>query len=386
MGLLEGLGGEAQGLAKELFWGLLVKDDSESGMEFLADRHGGNLSDAEFRMGRNLAFPAEDSRIPAHHGIAARAPRRDMIEVHDLHKSYGDLQAVSGIGFRAQRGSIYGLLGPNGAGKSTTIGCLSGLVTPTSGSVKISGHDVQADAATAKRALGVVPQELALYEDLSATDNLAYWGAAYGLRGAELQGRVREVLERVELADRAREPVKNFSGGMQRRLNFGCGIVHAPEVLLLDEPTVGVDPQSRRKLLDLVRELADAGTCVLYTRHYMEEAEELCDRLAIVDHGKLLAEGTLAELRGELGERDLLRLSGRFEPEAVRGALDGFEGCELVSVEAESLMLRLAGASRQLASLFGALDAVGAQVAETTLTQPNLESLFIQLTGRELRQ
>ncbi|MCB9916019.1 MAG: ABC transporter ATP-binding protein [Planctomycetes bacterium] len=309
-----------------------------------------------------------------------------MIEVQDLRKTYGDLVAVDGVSFRAPAGAIYGLLGPNGAGKSTTIGCLSGLVAPSAGRVSVCGHDVLSDGPAAKRALGVVPQELALYEDVSASDNLAYWGAAYGLRGAELKARVLEVLELVELADRAKEPVKGFSGGMKRRLNFGCGVVHRPAVLLLDEPTVGVDPQSRRKLLDLVRRFADEGACVLYTTHYMEEAEELCDRLAIVDHGKLLAEGTLAELRGELGERDLLRLSGRFEPEAARAALASFDGCEVVSAEPDALMLSMAGATRQLASLFGALDGAGAQVVETTLTQPNLESLFIKLTGRELRE
>ena len=309
-----------------------------------------------------------------------------MIEVQELGKTFGELHAVSGLTFRAEASSIHGLLGPNGAGKSTTIACISGLTSPTSGKVRVCGHDVVTQSRAAKRALGVVPQELALYTDLSATDNLAYWGAAYGLRGRELSLRVLEVLELVELADRAKEPVRNFSGGMQRRLNFGCGIVHRPEVLLLDEPTVGVDPQSRRKLLDLVRQLADEGACVLYTTHYMEEAEELCDRLGVVDHGRLLVEGTLDELRGELGGRDLLRLSGRFDVERARGALEAFEGCEVVSLEAEALRLSMAGASRQLPGLFQALAAAGCEVNETTLTQPNLESLFIKLTGRELRE
>jgi ABC-2 type transport system ATP-binding protein len=293
---------------------------------------------------------------------------------------------VNGLTFRADPGAIYGLLGPNGAGKSTTIACISGLTSPSAGSVRVCGHDVVTQARAAKRALGVVPQELALYTDISARENLSYWGAAYGLRGRELSSRVLEVLELIELADRAKEPVKNFSGGMQRRLNFGCGIVHRPEVLLLDEPTVGVDPQSRRKLLDLVRQLADEGACVLYTTHYMEEAEELCDRLGVIDHGQLLIEGTLAELRGELGGRDLLRLSGRFAVEAAERALEGFEDCEVVSVDEESLMLSMAGASRQLPGLFTALGGAGCDVSETTLTQPNLESLFIKLTGRELRE
>ena len=164
-----------------------------------------------------------------------------MITIRGLQKTYASLVAVDGVSFSAERGTIYGLLGPNGAGKSTTIGCLSDLITPSAGSAMIGGHDVVRESSAAKRAPGVVPKELALYEDHSAADNLSYWGAAYGLAGKELDGRVQEVLEQVDLADRLKEPVKNFSGGMQRRLNFACGIVHRPEVLLLDEPNVGVD-------------------------------------------------------------------------------------------------------------------------------------------------
>ena len=309
-----------------------------------------------------------------------------MIQIQDLKKSYGELVAVDGISFSLPAGQVFGLLGPNGAGKSTTIGCISGLVKPSAGQVTVDGHDIVREARAAKEKLGVVPQELALYEDLSATDNLSYWGAAYGLRGAALQQRVREVLERIELADRGKEPVKNFSGGMQRRLNFGCGIVHRPKILLLDEPTVGVDPQSRRKLVELIQELASEGTCVLYTTHYMEEAQELCDRLGIIDQGKLIAEGTLSELRGMLGERDLLRLTGSFDAQRVAEALASFAGLELVHVESETLMLAMPGATRELPALFSALTGAGMRIAETTLTQPNLESLFIKLTGRELRE
>ena len=182
-----------------------------------------------------------------------------MIEVHDLRKTYGDLVAVDGVSFTAGHGSIFGLLGPNGAGKSTTISCISGLLQPTGGRASVLGHDVTTDGLAAKKNLGIVPQELALYGELSATDNLSYWGAAYGLRGDTLKARVGAVLELTGLLDRASEPVKRFSGGMQRRLNFGCGIVHQPKVLLLDEPTVGVDPQSRVRLLDLVREQVANG-------------------------------------------------------------------------------------------------------------------------------
>ena len=309
-----------------------------------------------------------------------------MIEVEDLHKSYGDLAAVDGVSLVAVDGAVFGLLGPNGAGKSTTIGCISGLLPPSSGRVRVLGHDVALDPRAAKACLGVVPQELALYEDLNAADNLGYWGAAYGLRGPELRRRVREVLELIGLLDRAREPVKKYSGGMKRRLNFGCGIVHRPRVLLLDEPTVGVDPQSRVRLLDLVRAEVAGGTCVLYTTHYMEEAQELCDRLAIMDHGRLLAAGTLDELRAMVGERDLLRLTGVFDPESARRAVDALDDVEAVSIEAGALLLAAGSAPRRLPSILGAITEAGGQVAETTLSRPSLESLFIKLTGRELRE
>ena len=309
-----------------------------------------------------------------------------MIDVRDLRKTYGELVAVDGVSFTAEHGSIFGLLGPNGAGKSTTIGCISGLLQPTGGRVSVLGHDVTRDGRAARKNLGIVPQELALYGELSATDNLSYWGAAYGLRGSELKGRVGAVLELTGLLDRAKEPVKKFSGGMQRRLNFGCGIVHQPKVLLLDEPTVGVDPQSRVRLLDLVREQVANGTCVLYTTHYMEEAQALCDQIGIIDQGKLLALGTLDELRGMMGERDILRLTGRFDPERARTAMSQLDQADVVNADEGSLMLAVQGASRMLPAIFSALSDAGAEILETTLTQPSLESLFIKLTGRELRE
>jgi len=244
-----------------------------------------------------------------------------MINIQGLRKHYGELIAVNDISFTADEGQIFGLLGPNGAGKTTTIGCISGLLRPTSGRVTVGGHDVVAEAQDARRQLGIVPQELALYSDLSAAANLEFWGAAYGLSGTTLRKRVADVLDLIGLADRGRDRTSTFSGGMKRRLNFGCGIVHSPRVLLLDEPTAGVDPQSRVKLLDLVREQARTGTTVVYTTHYMEEAQELCDRIAIVDKGKLLAIGTLDELRRLVGEKDLVRLAGRFDAAAAaRGA------------------------------------------------------------------
>jgi ABC-2 type transport system ATP-binding protein len=309
-----------------------------------------------------------------------------VIEVQNLQKQYGDVRAVEDVSFAAKPGQIFGLLGPNGAGKSTTIGCISGLLEPSAGRVKVLGHDVVLEPQAAREQLGVVPQELALYEDLSATENLRYWGAAYGLRGAELRQRVQETLAAIGLLDRAVERVKQFSGGMKRRLNLGCGIVHRPRVLLLDEPTVGVDPQSRVRLLELVREQVAGGACVLYTTHYMEEAEALCDEIAVVDHGRIIAAGSLAELRKMVGESDILRCTGHFKPEPMRAALAHLAGVEVLQADPDCLRIAAPEASRKLPELFAALAASGAEVRETTLTRPSLESLFIKLTGKQLRE
>ncbi len=312
-----------------------------------------------------------------------------MLTVEHLVKQYGDFTAVDDVSFRAVEGQVFGLLGPNGAGKSTTINCISGLLSPTSGRVAVAGHDVAKDGKAAKQSLGVVPQELALYEDLSAIENLRYWGKAYGLRGHELDARVVEVLDYIGLADRAKDLPKSFSGGMKRRLNFGCGVVHKPGVLLLDEPTVGVDPQSRARLFDLVELERDAGACVLYTTHYMEEAERLCDSLAIIDHGKMIAEGSVDELKAQLGARDALQLTGEF-PESVRPALQDLGGqvgdLEIISADETGLTMALSSASQHLPALFQAIGDAGGSVAETSLRSPNLETLFLLLTGKELRE
>lgn len=309
-----------------------------------------------------------------------------MIQVEHLRKVFGETVAVDGVTFHASPGEIFGLLGPNGAGKTTTLNCICGLLTPTSGHIRIMGLDIVQDGAAARRAIGVAPQELALYEDLSARENLEYWGAASGLRNPVLRTRATEVLESIGLLDRAREQVRRFSGGMKRRLNFGCGILHLPKLLLLDEPTVGVDPQSRVRLLELVRSQARDGACVLYTTHYMEEAEALCDRLAIVDNGRVIAQGSLSELRALVGERDLVRLSGTFRTDAARGALATLTDIEILHADERELLLSAVAASRILPAIFSALQASGAELRDTTLTRPTLESLFIKLTGKHLRE
>ena len=310
-----------------------------------------------------------------------------MLAVENLTKQYGDFTAVDDVNFSAGEGKIFGLLGPNGAGKSTTINCISGLMPPTSGHVSVAGFDIVKDGKKAKTSLGVVPQELALYEDLPARENLVYWGKAYGLGGSELKSRVDEVLEQIGLVDRAKDLPKEFSGGMKRRLNFGCGIVHKPKVLLLDEPTVGVDPQSRQRLFEMVEAERDAGACILYTTHYMEEAERLCDSLAIIDHGKIIAQGSVSELQAKLGARDVLQLNGEF-PEGLGATLVAKEISDLdvISEDEGVLTLTMSTASQHLPAIFQSITAAGGTVKETSLRSPNLETLFLLLTGKELRE
>ena len=303
--------------------------------------------------------------------------------------------AVDGVSFTAEKGSIFGLLGPNGAGKSTTIGCISGLLQPTGGRIAVLGHDVITDGLAARQKLGIVPQELALYTELSATDNLSYWGGAYGLRGHELKERVAAVLELTGLLDRAKEPVKRLSGGMQRRLNFGCGIVHEPEVLLLDEPTVGIDPQSRVRLIELVGvKSAAAGTCACSTRPTTwRRPRSSATGSAIVDQ------------RQDDRDRHARRAAGddrRARPPAARGQLRPRESAcrpsrQLSASRRSSRSSRSttrSSCSRRSRASPGSCrrssarchDAGARRCSETTLSQPSLESLFISLTGRELRE
>jgi ABC-2 type transport system ATP-binding protein len=302
-----------------------------------------------------------------------------MIKTEQLSKSYGQFVAAEDISFVVNPGEIFGLLGPNGAGKSTTINCISGLLKPSLGEVSINGHSVLSDAVKAKQSLGLVPQDLAIYEDLSGQENLNFWGQAYGLSGDRLKQRMTTVLQQVGLESRAGDLVNTYSGGMKRRLNFACAILHEPRALLLDEPTVGVDPQSREHLLSAVEQLKAEGTAVLYTTHYMEEAERLCDRLAIIDHGKIIASGTLDELRQQMGEKDLITLQGHFT-DCAEDVLNDFEVLEW---QDNSIRFLAADAASRLSDILARFAA--GQVKQTAVQQANLESLFIKLTGRELR-
>ncbi|MBP7372428.1 MAG: ABC transporter ATP-binding protein, partial [Opitutaceae bacterium] len=245
-----------------------------------------------------------------------------LLQIDHLAKAYGPVRAVQDISFSVRPGEIYGLLGPNGAGKTTTISMVSGLLSPDGGSIAIAGRPLAADPQAAKRLMGVVPQELALYEELSAAENLEFWGRLAGLDTKTARARTAEILAALTLSDRARDPVKTFSGGMKRRVNLGCALLHRPKLILLDEPTVGIDPQARLNILEFVRSLRADGVGVLYTTHYLEEAESLCDRIGIVDHGRMHAEGTLRELQERLGGQRLFVLEGQWtgaEPDTWPG-------------------------------------------------------------------
>jgi len=306
-----------------------------------------------------------------------------LLRVETLTKKFGDKTAVDGVSFHVDGGEIYGLLGPNGAGKTTTLSMLAGLLAPDGGRITFDGIDLAAEPLRCKRMLGVVPQEVAVYEELSAIENVRFWGSLYGLSGKALNMAVERVLAQVELSGRARDAVKKYSGGMKRRLNLALGLVHSPRAVLLDEVTVGIDPQARASILDVVRAVADAGAAVIYTTHYLEEAERLCDRIGIVDHGKILAEGTLDELKAKLGEEEVVTLWGRFGAEAARAALAGLPAARVISAEDGRVALTSGGGGA--AELLGEIYGRGLAIDRIAIEPPSLNALFLRLTGRELR-
>ena len=307
------------------------------------------------------------------------------IVIRDLHKRFGDVQAVRGISLEVEQGEIFSLLGPNGAGKSTTLSMLSCLLEPTSGDALVMGHSIVREPAAVKAAIGVVPQEVALYPDLSARENLTFWGKMYGLRGAALKSRVDEVLELIGLADRQKERVGKFSGGMKRRVNIGIALLHRPQVLYMDEPTVGIDPQTRRNILDSVLELNRQGMTVLYTTHYMEEAQELSHHIAIMDQGKVIAYGTHPELVQIVGGQDRITLTINAESARVLESWRTTEGVTQLSAEDSTITLLVNDSNLVLPRLFEAAGRAGARITTVEIQEPNLEAVFLHLTGRALR-
>jgi len=309
----------------------------------------------------------------------------NAIEVQNLHKSFGEIQAVQGVSFAVQQGEIFSLLGPNGAGKTTTISMLSTLLRPDEGDALVMGHSVRKEPMAVKAVLGVVPQEIALYEDLSARENLTFWGKMYGLRGSTLKKRVEEVLETIGLSDRAKGRISKFSGGMKRRVNIGVALLHKPQIIFMDEPTVGIDPQSRRNILDSVVRLKDEGMTVLYTTHYMEEAQELSDHIAIMDHGRLIAYGTHEELVKIVGEKGRIKLTINPESESVLSAWQSTSGVWSITTGDGELTLEVDDSNKVLPSLFEVAALHGVRITSVAIQEPDLESVFLHLTGRALR-
>ncbi len=307
------------------------------------------------------------------------------IQVQDLHKDFGEIYAVKGVNFEVEAGEIFSLLGPNGAGKSTAISMISCLLEPTRGEILVMGHSTRSDPMAVKAAIGVVPQEIALYEDLSARENLNFWGKMYNLRGPELARRVGQVLEVIGLEERQKGRVSKFSGGMKRRLNIGIALLHRPQVAIMDEPTVGIDPQTRRRILDSVKELNRQGATVLYTTHYMEEAQEMSDHIAIMDQGEVIAYGSHDELVEIVGELDRIELTINAESDRVLSTWREIEGVRQVSAQDGTLTLLVEDSNLVLPQLFESAGAAELRITSVEIQEPNLEAVFLHLTGRALR-
>jgi ABC-2 type transport system ATP-binding protein len=305
-----------------------------------------------------------------------------MLQVQGLTKRYGTLTALDAVSLRVAPGEFFGLLGPNGAGKSTLMSLVANVLSPDAGEIRINNAVVRGGSAETRRALGLAPQSIALYRDLTAVQNLSIFGALYGLRGAKLRSRVDEMLQAVQLTERCHESVKNFSGGMQRRLNLVAALMHEPKLLLCDEPTVGVDPQSRNAIFEFLQARARDGLTVIYSTHYMEEAERLCSRIGIIDHGKIITTGTLDELLKQLPFEDEIRFPASPECSALaqRLAADG----EISNVEGEFRFRPRSG--YKLSAFFLLSESLGLPSSLFTSQRPTLEALFLHLTGQQLRE
>jgi ABC-2 type transport system ATP-binding protein len=307
------------------------------------------------------------------------------LSVDGIRKRFGDLEAVRNVSFELVPGETYGLLGPNGAGKTTSISIIAGLLEPDAGVVTVAGERLTTRTTEPKRKVGLVPQELAIYPDLTARENLRFFGRLYDLAGDALVKRIDRVLEVVGLADRADDPAKEYSGGMKRRLNIGIGLLHEPMLLILDEPTVGVDPQSRNAILESVEQLSDDGLAVLYTTHYMEEAERLCDRVGIIDEGELKAEGDRRSLTALIGQKDRIVVETGGHDDSIVKGLSGLAGVSDATSVERRLELLVEDAPARLSAVFDLLSRGGVTVTSLEVIEPDLEAVFLHLTGRALR-
>jgi ABC-2 type transport system ATP-binding protein len=305
-----------------------------------------------------------------------------MLRVKDLRKRFGSIEAVKGVSFEVAKGTCYGLLGPNGAGKTTTISMIVGTLEPDTGSVTVLEKPVGVKGYEAKRHIGYVPQEVALYEELSATDNLRFFGSLYSLAGEALSERIGEALRLTSLTDRAVEQVKNYSGGMKRRLNIAVALLHRPDLLVLDEPTVGVDPQSRNAIFEVLKGLQADGMTLLYSTHYMEEVEKMCQRVAVMDHGEIVAEDTIAGIKRILPAQNSVRIELESPPNAPL-KLPG--DTRLQSSEGTTLTLEIGDITRDLAPTLSSLESQGLRLLAVETKETSLEEVFLHLTGKSMR-
>ncbi len=308
-----------------------------------------------------------------------------MLKIEHLSKTFDSIKAVDDISFEVKKGEIFGFLGPNGAGKTTAISMISGLLKPDSGKITIDSMDLESNLRSIKKIMGVVPQDMAFYEELTASENLLFWGRLQGVKRKILEERIHIYLKTTGLLGRENDPLKKYSGGMKRRINLIIGLIHQPKLLLLDEPTIGIDVQTRLNIFNLIKEASSQGTTILYTTHNLQEAEELCHRIAIMDQGKILAIGTLEELIQIVGEKDIIIISGKFSVDQGRNITSLFKDATVLSLKEGKIILSLE-ASKKIPMLLEEFFKQGIGIDDVSIKQPNLESVFLKLTGRELRE
>jgi linearmycin/streptolysin S transport system ATP-binding protein len=308
----------------------------------------------------------------------------NILEVSNVAKNYGSVQALKGISFAITENEFYGLLGPNGAGKTTTINIISTVLQPDNGTVTINGFDLQKDPLNCKKMIGVVPQEIALYNELSAYENLLFWGGLYKLPSDRLKSKIDETLKLMGLTDRKNDRIKTYSGGMKRRINIASALLHSPKILFMDEPTVGIDPQSRNLIFEVLEELHKNGMTIVYTTHYMEEAERLCDRIGIIDHGDIIAEGTMDELRETTNAEETIIVHFEEPIEDKGNELKGMLN-NILNVSEKSITLTCKNSGKELPQILMQINRDGLEINQIEINKVNLETIFLNLTGRKLR-
>lgn len=306
-----------------------------------------------------------------------------MIEVQNLSKKFEEINAVKNISFSIKEGEIFGFLGPNGAGKTTTLNMLSGLLQSDEGSIQLNGFDIKKDPILCKKSIGVVPQEIALYDEFSAYDNLMFWGKLYNVPTKTLKKNIYNILKLIGLEDRKDDLIKTYSGGMKRRINIASALLHEPKILFMDEPTVGVDPQSRNRIFEIVETLNQQGMTIIYTTHYMEEAERLCNRIAIIDNGKIVSQGTLDELKKQSNAKEMLIL--KFETISQKKLQELSTHLSIKSKLKESTILFECDINKNLSNIINACNKTGLIIEDIKVRKLNLEAIFLQLTGKQLR-